>query len=135
MIEVNRIEKIGLKYGNNEISSKKVLAVYTNEDRTEGRGEEYIRHFCRCQETAERLGKKQYVQGTDCPIKEVTVYLINDEWYGPINVKGATKEDLEKRQLNFRFNEIETALNQVKATPQELMQYIESMIVRAINQG
>ena len=48
-------------------------AVYTNSDLTEGRGREYVAHFCRSEATALRLAKKGYVQGTDCPVKAVKV--------------------------------------------------------------
>lgn len=106
--------------------AKRVLAVYTNEDLNEGKGEEYIAHFCEFPETAERLGKKRYVQGSDCPIKEVTLYLIDKVWYGPVRVLGCSKEDAEKRQLKNVSARIEAALKEAKVTTEELALYLEN---------
>lgn len=59
----------------------KVYAVYTNTDRTEGRGSEYVLFFCYSLTTAKRLAKRNYVMGTDCPVREVTGYKIDGRLY------------------------------------------------------
>lgn len=48
----------------------KIWIVMTTDDLTEGRTALYALHFCKEEATARRLGKKQFVQGTDCPIQE-----------------------------------------------------------------
>lgn len=52
-------------------------AVYTNDDLTEGRGRQYIKHFCKTRATAVRLAKGGYVMGTDCPVEPVEALFIN----------------------------------------------------------
>ncbi|QDP55325.1 MAG: hypothetical protein Tp176DCM1853251_9 [Prokaryotic dsDNA virus sp.] len=48
-------------------------AVYSNTDLTEGRGHEYVEGLCESEATAIRVGAKGYIQGLDCPIKEIPV--------------------------------------------------------------
>lgn len=64
-----------------QVEEVKVYAVYTNTDCTEGRGHEYVLYFCQSLSTAIRLGRGRYVQGSDCPVHEVTGYRINDKLY------------------------------------------------------
>lgn len=71
-------------------------AVYTNSDLTEGRGRQFVKHFCRLKATAIRLAKKGYVQGSDCPIKPVEVLNLGGVHVLPmsvINIEAPTKED------------------------------------------
>jgi hypothetical protein len=77
-----------------------LYAVITNTDRTEGRGYEYIKHLCYKEVTAQRLGKGEYVQGLDCPIKKIPIIelmsggiFVNIEHLG---VDLPSAEDLDK---------------------------------------
>lgn len=54
-------------------------AVYTNTDLTEGRGTEYVKHFCKLRATADRLAHRGYVQGSDCPVAPVHVLLLDGQ--------------------------------------------------------
>lgn len=79
-------------------SIKKAHVVYTNSDCTEGKGYNYPIYVCENQFTAKRLGKNKYIQGTDCPISERNLYLIDNTWYGPINLIKPSKDDALKAQ-------------------------------------
>lgn len=79
-------------------------AVCTNTDLTEGRGREYVEHFCKLRSTAVRLAKKSYVQGSDGPVVPVEVLVLDGQRVLPaalIKVEQPTKEDeaAEKRWL------------------------------------
>lgn len=79
------------------MTEETVWTVSTNTDLTEGRGRQYIKHFCKVQATAIRLAKKGYVQGTDCPVDQVKVLVLEGQRVLPvslINVENPTKEDL-----------------------------------------
>lgn len=81
---------------------KQYYVVLTNSDGNEGRGRTYPIAVTTALSTAIRLSKGQYVQGTDCPIEEITVFLINDKWYFPsnaVNIIPPTKEDLLKEEI------------------------------------
>lgn len=79
------------------IEDTTLWAVHTNDDLTEGRGRQYIKHFCRTEATAKRLAKRAYVQGTDCPITTVKVLFLDGKNVIPanlINVVEPTDEDI-----------------------------------------
>lgn len=90
-------------------------AVYTNADLTEGRGREYVKHFCKLRATANRLAKRQYVQGSDCPVSPISVLVLDGKRVLPvaiINVEQPTKEDEANEQ---RFIARESAIERAKA--------------------
>jgi hypothetical protein len=71
-------------------------AVYTNSDLTEGRGRQFVKHFCRLKATAIRLAKRGYVQGSDCPVEPVEVLNLDGKRVLPaslLNVEAPTRED------------------------------------------
>ncbi len=75
-------------------------AVYTNDDLTEGRGRQFVKHFCKMESTAFRLAKKGYVQGTDCPVEPVDAYCVDGKYFLPtsiLNIVPPSQED-EARQ-------------------------------------
>lgn len=78
----------------------KVYAVWTNTDLTEGRGQEYVQHFCKLESTARRLARGNYVMGTDSRVTEETVLFRGGQWYlpGPRIVE-PTAEDLEQERV------------------------------------
>lgn len=88
---------------------KNVWVTYTNTDCNEGRGMDIPIAICELQSTAIRLGKKRYVQGSNGPIKKVTVIKIDDKWYFPKDacyIIPPTKEDIEKEQYLQKQTEI-----------------------------
>ncbi len=80
---------------------KTLWAVRTNSDLTEGRGREYIKHYCECHSTAIRLAKSQYVMGTNCPVEKQTLVKINgsNDWWGIVRVETPTEDDLEREKF------------------------------------
>ena len=86
---------------------KEILwAVYTNTDLTEGRGRQYVSHFCRLQATAIRLAKKGYVQGSDCPVKPVEVLNFDGKRVLPADLlmiwEPSKNDEAKEEQLRFR---------------------------------
>ncbi|WP_156374424.1 hypothetical protein [Pseudorhodoferax sp. Leaf274] len=47
------------------MDERTVYAVYTNTDLTEGRGRQYVTHYCETEATARRVGSRGYVMGSD----------------------------------------------------------------------
>lgn len=77
-------------------------AVYTNDDLTEGRGRQFVKHFCKTQATANRLAKNGYVQGTDCPVEPVKAIMFDGKYFLPtsmLNIVQPSAEDEAKQRL------------------------------------
>jgi len=77
----------------NFTKSKMVYVAWSNTDLTEGRGWQYPYAVCDLEATAIRLGAKKYVQGSDCPVEKIEVFLVDNKWYGPIYVTSPSSED------------------------------------------
>lgn len=78
------------------VDAATLWAVYTNTDLTEGRGNQYVKHFCKTKATALRLAKGGYVQGCDCPVKPVEVLNFEGNAVLPaslIQIVNPTRED------------------------------------------
>lgn len=99
-----------------EISeSKPVWLVVGNTDNTEGRGYPVVLYVCESPETANRLGKKRYVQGSDCPIEESVAVRLggrNSRWLVPGEIQPSSLADTElmvrrqqKEQLLIKLRE------------------------------
>lgn len=65
--------------------ARKVWVAFTNSDLTEGRGHEYAYAICHSEATAKRLGKGRYVQGLDCPVRQVELIAHQGGHFFPIN--------------------------------------------------
>lgn len=84
------------------METKTVWVAYTNTDCTEGRGHDVPIAVCSVESTARRLAKKQYVQGSDGPIRPLELVKIDGKWYAPtaaINVLEPSKEDVANQAL------------------------------------
>lgn len=86
------------------METKVLFVTYTNSDLTEGRGYHIPIAVSETLSTGERLGKGNYVQGSDCPVNEVECIKVDDEWYIPlncVNVIKPTEADLaiEKKRI------------------------------------
>lgn len=95
--------------------TESLWAVMSNTDLTEGRGRAFVKHLCRIRATAIRLGKGEYVMGTDCPISEVKVVLVDGKpmislWNAPI--QEPLKADLSEQK---RIDAVEVAIAKAKA--------------------
>ena len=83
----------------NELVETTMYIVYTNSDLTEGRGWEHPLYYTESMSTAVRLGRKKYVQGTDCPVYEKKVYKLGNTYYAPVKLEPATVEDKKQDEL------------------------------------
>lgn len=84
----------------------RVFAVYDNTDHNEGRGQEFVRAYTKLESTAIRLAKRSYVQGTDAPINQVTLFKYGDNYFpvsSKVNVIEPKLEDIvaEERAKTF----------------------------------
>jgi len=97
------------------IKTKKVWVAWMNTNLTEGRGSLIPHAVCELKSTAKRLGKEEYVQGTDCPVTKETAYLIKTnqgrKWHVPVNIKSPSEEDKKREEER---NEIKTTIVQAK---------------------
>lgn len=89
-------------------------AVYTNTDLTEGRGREYVMHFCKLQATANRLAKRGYVQGTDCPVKPVEVVVLDGQRVLPISIINVEQPTADDEAAQKRIDNLMLALARAK---------------------
>ena len=87
-----------------KLETKEAYVVWTNTDLTEGRGIEYPMAICEEKATAIRLGRRNYVQGSNCTITKETIFRIakkpyGSRWYGPARLIFPTAEDtkIQKR--------------------------------------
>lgn len=113
--------------------------VLANSDMTEGRGRTYPLAITKILSTAIRLSKGNYAQGTDCPIEEITAFLINDNWYFPsraVNIVYPTQEDLQneeelkaKKEKEEKYKEILLRLRQLGISQEDLN------IIRSFNRS
>jgi len=88
-----------------------VWLAMTNTDCTEGRGNEYPKYVCASKATAIRLGKKGYVQGSNCPVKKDIAVMIENKWYIRGLITSSTKaDDIEQK----RIDEIESIIERLK---------------------
>ena len=79
------------------VEKRTVWVPYTNTDCTEGRGHDVPIAVCAAEATALRLARKQYVQGSDGPVRTVELVNIDGSWYAPsaaITVVEPTREDI-----------------------------------------
>jgi hypothetical protein len=78
----------------------RVYVVITNTDLTEGCGMEVPLAVCEMRSTAERIGKNNYIQGSNCPIIEYDAKWdpFYKQWIGPIFIMRPSVEDIEKEK-------------------------------------
>lgn len=93
--------------------TRTVYVAYTNTDCTEGRGYDVPIAVCALEITAMRLARKQYVQGSDGPVRKMELVKIDGKWYAPssaINVIEPTREDeAAQKQLDAKRAIVEKA--------------------------
>jgi hypothetical protein len=91
---------------------KDVWLSMTNSDCTEGRGYQYAKNVCESKATALRLGKKGYIQGSDCPVKKSIAVKVGNIWLIPGRIEQATKED---DLMQKKLDEAEDMLKKLEA--------------------
>lgn len=91
-----------------------IWAVITNEDLTEGRGRQYVKHFCKTEATARRLAKRGYVQGTDCPVEPKTALFIDGKYFLPTSIINIVPPSSEDEAAQRRFDARKLALEKAR---------------------
>lgn len=99
---------------------KEVFVVYGNTDLTEGRGANYVKSVCAIATTAHRIAKGGYVQGSDCPVRAVKAYYIDNTWYAPSRIIEPSKEDIQNQKK-------EDAKNKLLKTLEKLDEKIDTL--------
>ena len=97
-----------------ETAKKMLWAVYTNTDLTEGRGSQYVKYFCQYEATAIRLAKRGYVQGSDCPVKQIEVLDLNGTLVLPMSVLKIEQPNQEDEGLEKRIIARKQAVERAK---------------------
>lgn len=80
--------------------TKQVYVAYTNTDCTEGRGYDVPIAVCEMEETAKRMAKGKYLQGSDGPVRSATCIKLDQLWYAPMSIVRviAPSDDDRKKQ-------------------------------------
>ncbi|EPV7104195.1 hypothetical protein ACV9XY_000195 [Citrobacter freundii] len=108
-----------------EITSyKDVWLVVGNTDLTEGRGFSVILHVCDSKETAERLGKKKYVQGSDCPVEKSKAFLINKRWHVPGEIIPESDNDCRLRMAREKRESVISKMREQGFSEEEIQALI-----------
>lgn len=90
--------------------TKRAFIVWSNTDLTEGKGSEFPRCICELKSTALRLGRGQYVQGTDCRVTPVDLIYREKRYWGPVYVMPPSYEDeAEEKRRIFREDALKKA--------------------------
>lgn len=90
-------------------------AVSCNDDLTEGRGREYVKHFCRSEATAKRLAKRGYVQGCDCPVYAVKALVLEGKHVLPMSLISIVEPSVEDEKAQRRINEKNVVIEKAKS--------------------
>ncbi|GAC1042315.1 hypothetical protein [Rhizobium sp. No.120] len=90
-------------------------AFYTNDDLTEGRGRQFVKHFCKIESTAIRLAKKGYVQGTDCPVEPVDALYVDGKYFLPTSILNIVPPPPEDEARQRVIDARKLALEKAKA--------------------
>lgn len=76
---------------------KEVFVAWTNSDCTEGRGHSIPIIVADTFETADRLGKGRYIQGSDCPVSKEIAVQVDGLWLVPGHIMRPSQKDHERK--------------------------------------
>lgn len=104
-----------------EITDEKlVYLTMTNENLTDGRGEQVVLHVCWHEETAVRLGKGKYVMGSDCPVQRAWAVKINGRWHVPARIEIENATDKLVRAANEERKRVIGKMREAGFTEEEI---------------
>jgi hypothetical protein len=89
--------------------------VVTSNDLTEGRGKILTLALTQTEATAKRLGHRQYVQGSNCPIEKVNLLHHEGKWYVPLNVVHVVAPSKEDEKEQTKIDNIAVAREKAKS--------------------
>ena len=96
------------------INKKLFYVAYSNSDLTEGRGYDIPIAVCELEATAIRRAHKQYVQGTNGPVRSFDAIELDSRWYLPIQVTDVIKPSEEDKKVQKRLDEKRSAIERAK---------------------
>lgn len=102
---------------------RSVFVAYTNTDCTEGRGHDVPVAVAEIEATAKRLARGQYVQGTDGPVREVELKLLDGFWYVPLRAVHVIPPTEDDKRVQARADEravVLTKARQLGLTDEEI---------------
>ena len=100
--------------------TKKIWIAVTNTDCTEGRGFQRPKAICETKATAIRLGKKGYIQGSDCPVEDGIAVKVNDRWFYPWIMERASKEDIAAQKKLDEYQAVLNKARELGLTPEDI---------------
>lgn len=102
-------------------TEKDIWIVWTNTDLTEGRGNQYPKHYCELEATAKRLAKGSYVMGSISPISNAKAYKIGNTWYYPnALIVSPTAEDKKAEEQLTKANILKEKQDQILKKAKDL---------------
>lgn len=111
-------KKVDVIVGATEID---VWQVWTNEDRTEGRGREYVMYNCRIEATAKRFAKRNYVMGSTSPVTKAKAFLVDKTLYLPNgHIVEPSKEDIIAQKESDKKSELLEKIKSLGISDEEL---------------
>jgi hypothetical protein len=99
---------------------KTVWVAWTNTDCTEGRGQQIPKAVCESEAAAIRIGKKGYVQGSDCPVEKGIAVKIQNQWLAAVRIYAATKEDVANQNSIDKKNALLEKAKKAGFTEEEI---------------
>lgn len=102
-------------------STKDVWVAWTNSNLTDGYGREKPLAICEYKSTANRLGKKGYVQGTDCPVKREKAAYLFGRWMSCVDIIKPSDEDLKVQQSDDAMAAAEQKAMELGLSAEEVM--------------
>ncbi|WP_413730841.1 hypothetical protein [Sodalis sp. RH22] len=99
---------------------KTVWLTIGNTDNTEGRGYSVVLYVSESRETATRLGKKKYVQGSDCPVEQAIAVKVGSRWLVPGEIKKESEADKALRLQNESRNAVIKKMRESGFSEQEI---------------
>lgn len=106
-----------------DLANAEIVAIFEcskNSDLTEGRGQQVVYAHAWTQATAQRLARKQGVQGTDAQVSSVLAIKIGNTIYAPTQVQRPTDEDTQKDRVLDARNRAVAKAKQAGLTDEEL---------------
>lgn len=100
---------------------KPLYVVYSNTDRSEGRGREYPFALCEYEVTANRLAKGCHVQGTDGPILKVDAVMFNNRWFVPIEVVKIERMSADDQREHDKIEKMREHDNKIAALLKKML--------------
>jgi len=96
-------------------NTKTIFVTISNTDLTEGGGNTIPIAVSECEITAERLGIREYVQGSNCRVEKMEMIEIEGKWYVPVAAANIVRPSKEDRIAQEKLDMRRAAITRAKA--------------------